>query len=492
MDSDTSNKSYTLEHGVVKRVLEHGAYLELTNTGRTGYLHISALRDEFTKPPLSDSLRVGDVLSVAVRSFDPKHECWEVSHRYYEREHKLEILGLRKGERRVAAIQHATEIRCTVRIEQTVAYLSPTEHAWSKYRVLFESDRLTSGKHVEVAVGTWDPQSEGLIVHLPHSVVDDVEGEVRQAEVILLRSDYIQKKKDKFQSVLYASMGNDVIARVEITELLDIQSTFPVGSTVPIVVGKIDNHSGLVDAEIAWDLTPFTVPNCLRTGELREALVIWTSPNGVNCLIDNRVIGFIHKSSVIGSVKERLDKYLRPGDRVEVKVIEIQNRSKGRYKVKFLRMLDRFDDTEASEESNLVDLNTVRRTGTKGGFSREANFRWSVLDAYGHRCCICGLQFTIGEASAMEAAHVVPRSNRGSNFLCNALCLCPVHHWAFDKGLLTIDDELQVKVASSIRAGGDECSWLAKLHGQTAALSADAPLSRSALAWHRRNIFIDG
>ena len=46
MDSDTSNKSYTLEHGVVKRVLEHGAYLELTNTGRTGYLHISALRDE--------------------------------------------------------------------------------------------------------------------------------------------------------------------------------------------------------------------------------------------------------------------------------------------------------------------------------------------------------------------------------------------------------------------------------------------------------------
>ncbi len=486
----SSGDKDSIEEGTVKRVFEYGASLELKKTGRVGYLHISALRDEFTKPPLSNSLRVGDVLPVVVRGFDSKHDCWEVSHREYQRQHKLGLLGLTKGEIRSAVIQDASEVRCTVEIEQAVGYLSPPQHLWSKYRVLFESGRLAAGSAIEVVVGMWDPGSEGLLVHLPRGRVEDVEGVIHQAEVLLLRSKYV-KKKDKLQSVLYASVGNSLVVRVEVTELLDIESAFPVGSTVPVIVGTIDHYSELIDAEIAWDLTKFSLPNIVRVGEVREATVIRTAPYGARCLIDNRVIGFVHKSSVIGSVSENLNKYLRPGDSVEVRVLEARDLSRGTYKVEFLRLLDQFAEVEEKEESRLLDLAAVRRSGTKGGFSREANFRWNVLEAYDHCCCVCGLRFAIGEASAMEAAHVVPRSNRGSNLLQNALCLCPIHHWAFDKGLLTIDEERQIRIASSVRALGDKGGWLTDLHGKDAALSVDAPISNLALAWHRRNIFLD-
>ena len=145
-----------------------------------------------------------------------------------------------------------------------------------------------------------------------------------------------------------------------------------------------------------------------------------------------------------------------------------------------------------TEESALVDLAAVRAPGATGGFVRDASFRWNVFEAYDHRCCVCGARYAFQERSAMEAAHIVPRSNRGSDLLQNALCLCPVHHWAFDNGLLTIDDELVIRAASAAISSGDEAAWITKFHGQIAHMGEGALTSRAALAWHRRNVFMKG
>lgn len=378
-----------------------------------------------------------------------------------------------------------------MQIEGSVAYLYPPQHPWSKYRVLLESKRLMEGNSVQVEVGNWDAKSGGLLVHLPNVLVHGILGAAHQRRVMLHRSNYV-KKKYKLQSVIYASFGDDLIARVELTDILDVESAFPVGSVVPIILGNCDPYTGLFDAQIVWERTTFHLPNVVTLGEVREAPIIWVSPYGARCLIDNRVIGFMHKSSVIGSVPEHLNLHLHPGDLAEIRVTEGRDQTHGTYKVDFLRLLDRFADPEETGEPEVIDLASVRRSGTKGGFSREANFRWNVLEAYDHCCCVCGLRFSIGEASAMEAAHVVPRSHRGSNVIRNALCLFPIHHWAFDRGLLTIDDERQIRIAASVRALGDKSVWLTALHGQEAALAVDAPVSRAALVWHRRNIFLDG
>lgn len=479
----------TVDEGIVKRVFRNSAELELIQTGARGYLHISRFSDKDTNPPLTDFVREGEILPVVVGRFSSRHDCWEVSHRAYLRRRKLEALGFAHGETRVAEIQHATELGCTLKLQQATAYLATPPHPWSKYRVLFQSGRLAQGRSIEVVIGTWSPEAEGLLVQLPTVRADQLSQEIQRAEVILLRPRYI-KGKHKLQSVMYLELVGQGIARIDVSELLDVETAFPVGSRAPIQAEAVDVYTGLIKASVVWEQTQFSTPIVIPIGEIRSGVVTRTTPYGAICLLDNRVAAFMHKSTVFGSVSENLDKYLRPGDLVEVKTLE-ECTSQGSNRVEFVRRIEPFNE-EQNEEAALLDLAAVRRRGTTGGFSRDIGFRWSVLDAYDHHCCICGTRYAFRDSSAMEAAHVVPRGGRGSNLLQNGLCLCPVHHWAFDKGLLAIDEDLSIRVADVILASGNEGSWLSELHGQVAHIAEDAPISREALAWHRRNIFLDG
>ena len=79
---------------------------------------------------------------------------------------------------------------------------------------------------------------------------------------------------------------------------------------------------------------------------------------------------------------------------------------------------------------------------------RESNFRDRILTAYGHRCAMCGLQLKL-----LDAAHILPVEHPDSNDqTCNGVCLCTLHHRAYDRGLVTFDvqfkthlDEVQVQ-----------------------------------------------
>ena len=50
----------------------------------------------------------------------------------------------------------------------------------------------------------------------------------------------------------------------------------------------------------------------------------------------------------------------------------------------------------------------------------------------------------------VDAAHIVPRSMFGSDDARNGLALCKRHHWAFDKGMLGIDDDRKIVVPSVV------------------------------------------
>lgn len=64
----------------------------------------------------------------------------------------------------------------------------------------------------------------------------------------------------------------------------------------------------------------------------------------------------------------------------------------------------------------------------------QKKFRKSVLDLYGARCALCGLDIR----ELIEAAHIKPKKDRGSDNPKNGLPLCGVHHRAFDAGLIAI------------------------------------------------------
>ncbi|HEX5716042.1 MAG TPA: HNH endonuclease, partial [Thermoanaerobaculia bacterium] len=74
---------------------------------------------------------------------------------------------------------------------------------------------------------------------------------------------------------------------------------------------------------------------------------------------------------------------------------------------------------------------------------RRAQFGKEVVEAYGGRCALCGLNFGL-----VEGAHIYPVQAPGSkDAVWNGLALCGNHHAAFDRHLVWIEpDERSVKI----------------------------------------------
>jgi predicted restriction endonuclease len=76
-------------------------------------------------------------------------------------------------------------------------------------------------------------------------------------------------------------------------------------------------------------------------------------------------------------------------------------------------------------------------------------FRDSIMANYRERCCVCGIPIP----ELLIASHIIPWKDREDLRLnpSNGLCLCALHDKAFDRGLLSIDDDYKVLVSPSIR-----------------------------------------
>lgn len=78
----------------------------------------------------------------------------------------------------------------------------------------------------------------------------------------------------------------------------------------------------------------------------------------------------------------------------------------------------------------------------------SVQFRRAVREAYGFRCAVCGLKLpSLGSGSkpGVDSAHILPDSEFDLNHVTNGVCLCKLHHWAFDEGLIEIRYEEPVE-----------------------------------------------
>lgn len=70
---------------------------------------------------------------------------------------------------------------------------------------------------------------------------------------------------------------------------------------------------------------------------------------------------------------------------------------------------------------------------------RDNSFKHRVLNAYGSKCAVCGLQLKL-----VDAAHIIPVSFEGStDQTSNGIALCALHHRAYDISLITFNDKYQ-------------------------------------------------
>lgn len=126
---------------------------------------------------------------------------------------------------------------------------------------------------------------------------------------------------------------------------------------------------------------------------------------------------------------------------------------------------------------------------------RDPEFRRKVLDAYGYRCAVCGLDLRLRNVTVgLEAAHIRWHQAGGPDEQCNGLALCSLHHKVFDLGAFTVEAAGKV-VVSELVNGGAECEYvLLRHHGgelRKAVRGEYAPRAEF-LGWHRREVFKEG
>ncbi len=121
---------------------------------------------------------------------------------------------------------------------------------------------------------------------------------------------------------------------------------------------------------------------------------------------------------------------------------------------------------------------------------RDRAFRRNVLAAYDCRCCFSGLKLINGGGRAeVEAAHIKPVQFGGPDAVANGLALSGTAHWMFDRGLLTLGDDLSIQVSRHVN---DVESVLGFLQSNGIASSPQYAAARphvNFLAWHREFVF---
>ena len=81
---------------------------------------------------------------------------------------------------------------------------------------------------------------------------------------------------------------------------------------------------------------------------------------------------------------------------------------------------------------------------------RSAGFRQAIMGMYDYTCAVCELRIvTLDGESVTEAAHIIPFSVSKNDDIRNGISLCKLHHWAFDRGLISLSETYKV-IASEL------------------------------------------
>lgn len=121
---------------------------------------------------------------------------------------------------------------------------------------------------------------------------------------------------------------------------------------------------------------------------------------------------------------------------------------------------------------------------------RDVAFRRRVRAAYDYRCAVSGLRLRNGGGRPeVQAAHIRPVEHQGSDSVRNGLALSGTVHWMFDRGLISVADDMTILVSRN-KVPAEVVARLVRPEGRLLlpADPRDRP-HRDNLAWHRENVF---
>jgi putative restriction endonuclease len=121
----------------------------------------------------------------------------------------------------------------------------------------------------------------------------------------------------------------------------------------------------------------------------------------------------------------------------------------------------------------------------------QALFRATVMAGYDFACAISGINIP----ALVQASHIVPWSHEEGRRLDprNGIALSVLHDRAFDRGLITVDENLRVVISGRLRVGKPtEIHRIALLEIEGRRLRPPTRYAPDpeALAYHRERVFV--
>jgi putative restriction endonuclease len=145
---------------------------------------------------------------------------------------------------------------------------------------------------------------------------------------------------------------------------------------------------------------------------------------------------------------------------------------------------------EGAQTPFIFDQQRDRVSVTMSRIMRDRVFRRVVLRAYDERCAITGLKLINGKGRAeVAAAHIRAVEASGPDIVSNGIALSGTAHWMFDRGLISLSDDLEILVS---RQTNDPDSVKSIINKSGRALTprrlSDRPHPHF-LEWHREHCF---
>jgi len=116
-----------------------------------------------------------------------------------------------------------------------------------------------------------------------------------------------------------------------------------------------------------------------------------------------------------------------------------------------IQQSDKLEETKERGKDIVID--DEKFILTKQRQIRDPRFRKKIYLAYRNRCAFSGIQLDL-----IEAAHIIPHAHKlSTDEIINGICLSPLHHKAYDAGLIYINEEYNIKI------NNDKVQYLEKI-----------------------------
>ena len=150
------------------------------------------------------------------------------------------------------------------------------------------------------------------------------------------------------------------------------------------------------------------------------------------------------------------------------------------------------DQTSDLLEEPQAKLKHISKCTEEDVFVRNGLFKRLVPKLYQQQCSFTGMSLSsLYKHSFVDACHIVPFSRSQNDSVTNGIALCPNMHRAFDRGLLSIDDNYRIVVSEHLTEDKKHPYALSALNGKQIILPQQQNHypAQEALAWHRSEVF---